>query len=997
MNRKLISILFFFATLISVQPIYAREIDREPYKKTTTFYFHAVDEAGTIKVHDKIQSEKSKHVHITSSNIKLEILDVKNASKDYWEIKYKANGYLYARVYKGQYSGSRTTALKLNGSYLSSDYRSYTDNSQIDKWEGKEHSIYISKNWDNPFLIKASTDLYAYTYDAWSSTSQYASDSQQRTWNMNYAPNISNSIDRTHMNGKDSTSITVNGKVYDTEQDDITITAEIKGTVNHQYTTLAKKTKYIDMPNTSYGQGDDYEFTFNLSEFPKDVDGTLYVTAMDHFKDISSRSYPIYIDRTNPVIYSKDTFLMRGGSMINVSTTEQSEVYLLKNDSPYNLYSDIINAISTGKGTKIGTCTSNSYLSVPSFTGSYRLFAVDRGKNVSAPSNNIVQIDSQKPKVKDIIVEDNEIIIKYFNQVSSIVSETKDYLLPLQNTISSFVCVISDEDNVNYEFIFNDYETDKKYSDRFICSNFDNSMFTNKNGIPKIIGNTVTNKHKFHEVGKYSLEYQAQDTPIEPSEINFSNYRKWSNKNNIELLVHRRPIADLTIDAITYNDKWIIRNINGDGYDLDHMNMANKGIIEEKYEWKSTSDDIFHTGKIPSGLPTKIDNKDTNYIIKYMVKDIEGAWSNPKIYVLNLDLKFNAKLKSQNGQPLNHVSTGQNLILYDATTICPYNVHLELALYDQNGTNQILDTKTINYNSSTGIKNGTKIQWNDIDYYIPKNTKEGWYTFKATAISADNQQITKQWKVYLVDNTPPTVQIIGTNPSFIYEGDDVFVNIKVHDFDMDTLNLKVYLLKDGNIINTSTYTVKPNDNTYNICTYNLINNITPGNYEIRVVVNDNNGGEANDLATFIANDLNIKGYINHTSKWNENRIKYNQSKTNTDNSPRDYDTYWSGEKFMLSSTTTSINSSSTIVAETVYVEILNESPNITQVLHNDEHINKWTGELWNKNMIHKWGTTTPEILTFRFTVEYSNSHIEIDDVNITIDDIENYWRYHRKF
>lgn len=139
---------------------------------------------------------------------------------------------------------------------------------------------------------------------------------------------------------------------------------------------------------------------------------------------------------------------------------------------------------------------------------------------------------------------------------------------------------------MDYEFIFDDYESDEKYTDRFVFSAFDNSMFTNPNGIPDIIGKTAGTKNGFHEVGQYTLEYQAQDTPVSETEDNFASYRKWGNKNNVQLLVHRRPIASLSVDAYLQNGNWQIRSFNGEGYDLDHMDMSNKGILEEQYEWK---------------------------------------------------------------------------------------------------------------------------------------------------------------------------------------------------------------------------------------------------------------------------------------------------------------------------------------------------------------------------------------------------------------------------
>lgn len=44
--------------------------------------------------------------------------------------------------------------------------------------------------------------------------------------------------------------------------------------------------------------------------------------------------------------------------------------------------------------------------------------------------------------------------------------------------------------------------------------------------------------------------------------------------------------------------------------------------------------------------------------------------------------------------------------------------------------------------------------------------------------------------------------------------------------------------------------------------------------------------------SFKVNKLNITGYVNHTSKWNETRISFNNAKTKTNDLPRDINTYW---------------------------------------------------------------------------------------------------------
>ncbi len=48
-------------------------------------------------------------------------------------------------------------------------------------------------------------------------------------------------------------------------------------------------------------------------------------------------------------------------------------------------------------------------------------------------------------------------------------------------------------------------------------------------------------------------------------------------------------------------------------------------------------------------------------------------------------------------------------------------------------------------------------------------------------------------------------------------------------------------------------------------------------------------------------------------------------------------------------------------------------------------------------MIYRWGRPDPEDLTFHFIVYYSNGAIKQNDVTVTVDDREAYFKYHRKW
>lgn len=1101
-HKHLFHIVFFIiliplAVSLTVFAVDTSLYDREPYGST-----HSVLQFSDWNKHDSYSSSHESMSSSTySSGVNVEILNVATDStdKNYWIVRYKASGNIsaYCQSYNSNYSASARTTI--NGSQIEgSEYRDsgsrYVRHSYY--YSGSEKIIRVHKG-EHPMKLVVNVKTYSRTYLI-STTRE-----ETRTFNMNNIPQLTSNMDRNYMNGKDSQTITVSGKVWDIEQDVVTIEAKL-GSIT--------KSKTVDTPNASMGDDIDYAFTFSFNEYPSDMTTFLVVTVKDCYGDSSYKAFTTYIDRHKPTVSIPNDTMVKGGTSIQVTPSEQSDIYLLKNDTPYPLYPDVLNAVTENKGMKIGNCSIKTPIIVPNtLNGTYRLFAVDNGKNVSSPSSNIVIVDSNLSHKANVLIDGNTIKLIFNERLKPEIPSKDDFLLPKINVISSLICILADEDNVNYEFIFDDYEGDEKYADRFVFSAFDNSMFTNPNGIPDIIGLTASTKNGFHEVGQYTLEYQAQDTPVDASETRFNNYRKWSNKNLIQLLVHRRPIANLTINASLSNNQWVISGVNGTGYDLDHMDMANKGIQDEMYEWKKITDSQYTPGMIPSTLAAVEGGKDVEYIVKYKVQDIEGAWSEPVTFIISADppIELDASLKTEDSQfSISSIPASENLLAYDVRTIFNKLHYVDMALY--NGSNSIVTGLIRRYSNNTSdvSQNGNKFYWVDKAINIPETLADGTYKVIIKASDASNSLKTDQeaftvivstpvslvgsidskitydrtttltantstyvndvkvtlykgtsyertsnlvysktvgntkhwtlnykedrsymsegnymaefrattpngnWEVdahsfYYTRNTPPTVNILGTDPSFIYEGDKVYANVQVNDVDLDTLSVTVNLSKDGQPLAgegyPKTYTQSPNiTNNYELLKVPLMDHMTPGNYDLHVLVDDQNCGTATDTAIIAPSPLSITGQVDHHPQWNDNRIKYNRAMTGKDNDPRTYDTYWAGERFMLSAQTTAIHADSRLTVSKVSVHIIEPariSPQPYQMnlslLSSSTY--RWSGELWDNTMIYRWGRPSPEDLTFQFTVYYSNGTVKQHNVTITIDDRDTYYKYHRKW
>ncbi len=233
-------------------------------------------------------------------------------------------------------------------------------------------------------------------------------------------------------------------------------------------------------------------------------------------------------------------------------------------------------------------------------------------------------------------------------------------------------------------------------------------------------------------------------------------------------------------------------------------------------------------------------------------------------------------------------------------------------------------------------------------------------------------------------NLPPTVTLTKS-PSFVYEGDDVTINITPTDPDNDPLDIVLYESQD-NVNFTQVYAL--NDSPAGTVRSYTKNDVTLGAYYYRVTATDPDGEVAQATLNFTANELSVTGQVNHTILWNEHRIDYNNSKTGSSDSPRAYSVFFPGEKFVLHANTTEINPQSTVTCNRVNVKISGTSFN-TDTTKNGT--TTWDGSLWDAIM-EKWGDQN---LTFVFTAYYSNGITKTCNVVVSIGD-DYYWRLHMK-
>lgn len=118
------------------------------------------------------------------------------------------------------------------------------------------------------------------------------------------------------------------------------------------------------------------------------------------------------------------------------------------------------------------------------------------------------------------------------------------------NTESNHIYVIANEEKVNYNKVYSDYESDPQKQERWKYEH-NPTYFENSNGTATFNNQWLSSPiTEFDKVGRYTVTYQAQDAPT--NETAFDNYNLWStDEKQLIIDVHRRPIADFTYDTPT--------------------------------------------------------------------------------------------------------------------------------------------------------------------------------------------------------------------------------------------------------------------------------------------------------------------------------------------------------------------------------------------------------------------------------------------------------------
>ncbi len=276
-------------------------------------------------------------------------------------------------------------------------------------------------------------------------------------------------------------------------------------------------------------------------------------------------------------------------------------------------------------------------------------------------------------------------------------------------------------------------------------------------------GWTVDIKNSFSNVGKYQIFRRVKD---KPSGVYGDDYSYYSGATEVDIYIHRRPIALATLDW-TYDPSikacrtiWIDKS-----YDLDHnitRAKTDKGIVDRKIMFRKDSGEWQYY--IPDSLTYG------TYDVLYWVKDMEGAWSDPWEYHFTLDNnpQFTALARARDAEfSLNSIPASEYIEAYNLWTRQSNPVSLDFDLTPN--VSSLPKTKTVSFQEGvTGKKSGQDITWYNQTLQIPDIFPDGPRTFKVTARDTVTGAITPKTfsvNVFTPINLRPTIRsnTVATN------------------------------------------------------------------------------------------------------------------------------------------------------------------------------------------------------------------------------------------
>lgn len=125
--------------------------------------------------------------------------------------------------------------------------------------------------------------------------------------------------------------------------------------------------------------------------------------------------------------------------------------------------------------------------------------------------------------------------------------------------------------------------------------------------------------------GRSSWLYYEQALPTGEHTVKF----EYTKNGSVSSYDDSAYVDDIVVSYKQNTVSYYTTSFTSDAYDLDHISLPNKGIVEHRWSWRPATSPTWNSGR-----PTTL-AKDNDYLIKYEVKDMEGVWSFPVIKLVS--------------------------------------------------------------------------------------------------------------------------------------------------------------------------------------------------------------------------------------------------------------------------------------------------------------------------------------------------------------------------
>ncbi len=620
----------------------------------------------------------------------------------------------------------------------------------------------------------------------------------------------------------------------------------------------------------------------------------------------------------------------------------------------------------------------------------------------------------------------------------------------IESTVQSEYVLLGE--SVSLENFYSDIEEDP-YNTFSFSYNHTPSVFENNQGIDFDSGKSLLKlPTEYNKVGRYDITAKAQDKPTadarflsyykwsEPAQKTIYVHRKpfaepsltYSYDGNFYVLNLTDSSYDL--DHSSRSDKGIVQKVWSykDATDPNAQWIEGKltsvpvnkkyyiklEVMDMEYTWASKVITFYPDAKgsitidpmardwASTGVTVAIDYSGPEILskLKYQVTGSDaaptGGWTETTTasvqktisqegihYVYAHGVDTSGSVVADVGGPYK-IDLTPPIITINKTS-GTYTPQLDLTI---SATDALSGVKSIRYAWSTSTSTPTT-GWasvNNATVNVTQANEGVYYLYTESYDNVNNKStVTRSGPFTIIRNRPPVLAIVGTTPSFLYEGDNVAVNFTVTDPDLDTITCNVAIKKGGSTVWSGLTTVTPSGGIYPVISLPTIQSVTAGSYTVEITARDPYNAQNYKTSTFTVNALGITGRVSHTAKWEENRIKYNNAVTAAGKETHSPQTFFPGERYVLHADTTPIDPRSSVTATMVRVTIVGTSFSATLVKNG---ANSFDGDIWDEVML-RWGDRTVD---FRFDVTYSNGSVKSDTVRTYIKD-DDYWRLHLQF